>query len=192
MSRITHSGRARKLIAVALLTFGNVLTSAQEPTALRPELELILQPDAPSQGLPPGFTVLLLNKSNHDIRVPTPVVDCQSGYTGVMGVSFRFTPQKPLRSIGRGYGCAADKFNWPQILERAQEWTVLHPGTSLSVRDTIGLMHCECKAPGKYEFWADYLPPNVSPEDKEVLSKAGIDFPHAPLESAHVIYMKRQ
>jgi len=110
----------------------------------------------------------------------------------MMGVNFRFTPQKPIRPSGLGYGCTADKFNWPPILERAQEWTVLHPGMSLSVRDTIALMHCKCKTPGRHEFWAAYLPPDVSPEDKEVLSKAGIDFPHVPLESAHVTYMKRR
>ena len=67
----------RKWIAVGLLIFATVLGSAQEQSSSRPELQLILQPDAPSEGLPQGFTVLLLNKSNHDIRVPTPMLDCQ-------------------------------------------------------------------------------------------------------------------
>jgi hypothetical protein len=182
----------RSWIGAGVLAFGTILTLAQDAPVPPSELELVLQPDAPSKGLPRGFTVLLLNKSDHDIRVPTPVVDCQAAYSGVMGVSFRFTPLRPARPNSHGYGCASDRFNWPPILERAKEWTVLHPRMSISVRETLEQMHCECTVPGRYEFWAGYLPPDISPEDKETLTKAGIDFPHAPLESAHVTYVKKQ
>jgi hypothetical protein len=158
--------RVRSWIAAGVLSFGTILASAQEAGVPQLGLQLILQSDTLSNGLPRGFTVLLLNRSDHDMRVPTPAVNCQGAYTGVMAMSFHFKPLKPTRSNGLGYGCASDKYNWPPVLERVQEWTVLHPGMSLSVRDTPGQMHCECNVPGEYEFWAGYLPPNISPRTK--------------------------
>jgi hypothetical protein len=182
-----------RAIMILALTLGLVpaapVRAQSNPTEGVNALELRLQPDAPEKGVPQSFTVVLLNKSDHDIKLPIPAVDCEGAFTGVMGVSFRFTPLKPS-GAGIGHGCANDTFVWPPILERAKKWKVLRPGDSLSIRETANQMFCECKAPGKYEFWAGYLPPSLTPEDKVTLRQASIDFPHHSLESVHMTYEK--
>jgi hypothetical protein len=154
-------------------------------------LELQFRSEALQDGLPPGFTILLVNKSDHDIRVPKPIVDCAAIDGGVIGMSFRFTPKRPWKPRN-GYGCAADQFNPPPILERVHGWQVLRPGESLRVTDSPAQMHCECKAPGKYEFWAGYDPPHLPAEDEAKLDEADIDFPRSALESAHITYVKKR
>ena len=81
--------------------------------------------------------------------------------------------------------------NWPPILKRAQAWKLLHPGEM--VRETIkrDRLQYEDKGPGTYEFWAEYHPPAMEPEDQKTLHKAGIDFPKTKLSSPRVTFTRK-
>ena len=181
----------RKKVLLCATAFVLAMPLTAQTAALKSPapLELRLEPEEPPQGVPQAFTVVLINKSDHKILLPMPATDCEGSFTGVMGVSFNFTPLKPAKP-GVGHGCANDTFYWPPIMERVKAWKVLDPGATLSARITADGIFCECRAAGKYEFWAGYLPPYLTPEDKETLTQAGIDFPHSPLESPHITYEK--
>jgi hypothetical protein len=53
-------------------------------------------------------------------------------------------------------------------------------------------LHYDDMGPGKYEFWAEYSPPAITPDDQKALKEAGIDFPSEPLKTMHLVYYKRR
>ena len=181
------------MVALSLaVSFGSKSSSSAQIAAAekRLPLELRIEAEHAEKGVPAAFTVMLENRSDHDIRLPMPATDCASPFMGAIGVSFHFTPLRPDR-LGQGHGCAGDTFDWPPILERVKNWKVLSPGDSLSIQQTASQIFCECNAPGKYEFWAGYTPPSLSEEDQAILREAGIEFPHQALESVHITYEKK-
>jgi len=162
-----------------------------DPTRIDPPLELRLQPGELTHGIPDSFTFEIINVSEHDVRVPKPIVNCAGQYTGFIWLRLMFKPSNSAKSVGPGFGCAADTMNWPPILQRAQEWQVLHPGESVSQTIPREKLHYEGSEAGTYEVWADYTPPAVEPDDQKRLRKAGIDFPSTPLSTAHLIFTRK-
>jgi hypothetical protein len=155
-------------------------------------LELQIHADDPDEGgVAQQFTVVLVNQSDHDIRLPAPMANCQSAFTGSVSLIFRFIPRDP-RTPATGSVCIADSMAWPPILERVNDWKILGPEESLTFRIKASDIACQCHQPGKYEFWAGYAPPSMSDEDKTTLTEAGIDFPHSGLESAHLVFEATQ
>jgi len=168
------------------------------------ELELKLKPEQIKDGMPEAFIFLLINKSNHDIRLPTPEVDCGNSYTGSIMLRVHFVPSRPDEDRVL-HGCAADKYDWQEILERAKEWKVLRAGESLSMEAKVSRpgksfgikqgkfqVFLDDHAAGSYEFWADYEPPAISSGDKDALTAVGIDFPRGGLSSTHITFRKDQ
>jgi hypothetical protein len=175
------------LILAAVLLFSPFSASTQRSI---PNLKLRLVPREPVNGVPDGFTFKLVNISNHNLRVPQPIVDCAGDYTGYIWLRIVFTPPHAPGSE-LGYGCGADKVDWPPILKRAQEWKLLRPGDAVSQTVTRAQLHYEGQQPGTYEFWAEYHPPAVEPDDQKRLRKKGIDFPHTQLTSSHLTFTRK-
>ena len=153
-------------------------------------LAIVLKWSRQSGGVPTDFRIEITNDSDHDIRLPEPAVECDSSFTGRVGVSFRFVPKVATQNEGRGHACVADTFDWPFILDRVQHWKVLAPGQSIEIVVTPEQMHCECSGAGKYEFWAGYLPPYVSAEEQQILRNSGIYIPNGAISSAHVVIIR--
>lgn len=172
----------------ALLYLASSVALAQSATK---GLGLTLKTRQSERGFPALFEVSITNESDHDIRLPDPAIECDSSFTGRVGISFRFIPAKAVaQGDDRGYGCAADTMKWPFILDRVQHWNVLSPGQSLTVAVTPEQMHCDCVAAGRYEFWAGYLPPYVSSEEQHTLHNSGIYIPTGAISSAHLVINK--
>src|ERR1700749_2864272 len=76
------------VFVISSLNFG----AAQAPSAKSTgNLELRLQPEDLVHGLPQTFTFLLVNVSDHDVRVPVaPIVDCRSELYGEIELRWRF------------------------------------------------------------------------------------------------------
>ena len=152
-------------------------------------LELRLEPKDIQNGKPQAFTFVLVNISDHDVRVPVGLLrNCGGNFQkGYFRLGLKFTPLKPGIPRG-GYGCSGDGGDWPPILERIRSWNVLRPNESLRVEVEKKQLNYDDTEPGTYDFWAIYFPPSISQEDQAVLRQAGIDFPHDMLSSAHVEY----
>lgn len=142
----------QNVLLALILTF-DLATAATAQSAPAPNLELRLRPGALVDGVPDAFTFEI-----------------------VIWLRYEFKPLRSNAKSGNGFGCAADKVNWPSILERAHEWRLLRPGESVSQTLPQAKLHYESREPGTYDFWADYTPPTVGPEDQQALRNTGIDF----------------
>ena len=152
-------------------------------------LELRLQPESIENGVPRAFTFSVMNTSDHDVRVPTPAIQCEDSFDGSLWLRLDFAPLNP-EPDGAGRGCAGDTMNWPAILERVGKWALLHAGQTVSWKVPRERLYYEDKEPGIYEFWAEYVPPSIDPADREELRKAGIDVPHGKLTTSHIAFRK--
>ena len=152
-------------------------------------IELRLQPDAIEHGVPQAFTFSLLNTSDHDVRVPGPAIQCDDSYGGAIWLRLKFTPDAPAKP-GMARGCAGDTFGHTPILDRIQKWSLLRPGQYLIFNIPRERLYYDDQDPGIYEFWAEYVPPSIELADREILQKAGIDFPQAKLTSPHIAFRK--
>ncbi len=180
------------LASAFVLLLASSTAPAQSTAPVRVNsLELRLLPGALTNGIPDSFTFEIVNVSNHDIRVPQPSIDCGDGYSGFIWLRLQFKPLNPSDLLKTGFGCAGDRVNWPPILERAQQWRLLHPGEFVSQTVQQDKLHYESTKAGVYEFWADYTPPATGPEDQRSLRKAQIDFPSAPLSTPHQLFTRK-
>jgi hypothetical protein len=169
-------------LQIALLAFSAV--------CLADSFELQLRPDSIVDGVPQGFTFWLMNTSSHDVRVPTPGIEC-SFVDGTIWLRLDFTAFGDAE-IREGGGCAGDTMGRPPILERAKTWTLFHPGQSVSWSATRERLHYDNRQPGIYEFWAEYSPPSIDAPDREKLRAAGIDYPQVKLASGHIAFRKER
>jgi hypothetical protein len=181
------------------LALGSATCAFAQSTGYQPvdknkpaNLLLFLQAKNMQMDMPQAFAFVLVNISDHDMLIPPkPNVDCSDLSRGSLWLRLKFTPlTHELPGLGRS--CVADYGIGPggptPILEQAKEWKVLHAGESLTLD---GYKYYEDKDAGTYEFWAEYQPPYIATEDQAVLQKAGIDFPHGELASAHITFVKK-
>jgi hypothetical protein len=167
-----------------------MITGAQAPEPTVSPLELQLQPEA-SESVPAAFAFLLVNRSDHEVRVPTPSIDCENSFNGAIWLHVQFRPLVPGPPDEDGFGCASDSMDWPAILERVKAWKVLGPGESLRLRADREHLHYEGDKAGTYEFWATYRPPSVQLLDQGTLWAVGLDFPSRGLDTQHLVFVKR-
>ena len=147
-------------------------------------LELRLQPEISRSNIPQAFTVLIVNKSDHDVRLPIPTPKCGDVPHGTISLHVNYKPPKDGMSVLES-GCVND-FGYQPILDRLKSWKVLGPGESLPLMND----HVLAQDAGVYEYWASYIPPGMPKADEDVLQKAGIDFPKSALESSHVSFTR--
>lgn len=169
-----------------------VAALAQTPTEQNtPNLELRISLDEVVESLPQVFTFLLVNISDHDLRVHPPPIQC-SAPDGFITISIR-TPKPPTI----GVGCAGDRANAPPILEIVATWTLLRPTEAITIRvDPKSspyrelFAHYDFTEPGDYQISATYIPPYIKPADREILRNAGIDVPRVMLKSPVLAFVK--
>jgi hypothetical protein len=180
--------RARLQVALlALSVVGLAVPDARDANSF----ELQLRPDLITDGVPQGFTFSLMNTSSHDVRVPTPAIECEDSFDGALWLRLDFTAFGDAE-IREGGGCAADTMGKPPILERAKTWTLLHAGQAVSWSATRERLQYDNKQAGIYEFWAEYSPPAIEAGDREKLRTAGIDYPQIKLASGHIAFRKER
>lgn len=176
---------AVSLLATALLTTG-AQTRAQQRIG---HLEFRLQPERVERGVPQAFSFLLVNETDHDVRLPIPTVQCEDSFDGHIEIRLRFTPLNP-RSPDEGRGCAHDREDWPPIMDRIKEWKTVHAGDALVLRADREHLFYDDSQPGTYEFWAVYSPPSIDAADQRKLQDSGVDFSHERLRTLRVAFLK--
>ena len=160
--------------------------SAQSLTS-KSTLQLRLVPGKLQNGLPEEFTFVFVNISDHELRMPRPS-QC-SGGAGTVLLRLQFKPAKPLRvPSGGGGGCVGSGHaivTPAELLQWAKSWNRLKSGGSLAVsysrRDLFNFQEDD----GSYEFWGEYVPPQLTTEHIELLRRADFDLP-VPLASTHL------
>jgi len=154
-------------------------------------LQLRLEPIDIQMGVPQAFTFVLVNISDHDVRIPSaPSLDCGDNYNGSLWLILKFTSLVHGPS-GISRGCSSSGGHWPLLMDRVKGWKVLHSGESLAIEATKDQLQFEDKEAGTYEFWVVYQPPPLSVEEQAQLHQAGIDFPHDELTSTHIAFVKK-
>jgi hypothetical protein len=180
---------------LALATASFTVTGAQTPTQPRQQrignLELRLQPERVERGVPRAFSFLLVNKTDHDVRVPIPTVDCEDSFDGDIELRLRFTPLKP-GPLDEGRGCAHDREDWPPVMNRIKEWKIVHAGDALVLQADREHLFYDDSKPGTYEFWAVYSPPSIDPADQQKLQRSGIDFPQEKLRTRRLSFLRAE
>jgi hypothetical protein len=152
-------------------------------------LELRLEPESVQKNIPKAFTVLIVNKSDHEVRLPMPSFESGDVRHGTVWLRLNFVPLKRgvLPELQAG---GINDFLYQPISERVKGWKVLGPGESLNLETISGRILAQDA--GSYDYWAYYYPPGMTKGDEEVLQKAGIDYPKKELESAHVKFVKKR
>jgi len=184
--------RNEPFAVIGVLVLASLTLCAQDAGRKQsPNIELHLHSGELINGLPETFTFIFENVSDHEVRLP-PMTPCFPGrYVGRIKLNLDFSPlHPPIR--GGGGGCGGGGSHAPKLLDQAKAWKLLRPGESLSVTFSRKQLFVIQEAPGHYDFWAEYEPPQFSAEEQAMLEKAGIDFPRAPLASAHLKFDKRQ
>ena len=174
--------------AAAVLTVAGAQTPSQQRIG---NLELHLRPERVERGVPQAFSFLLVNTTDHDVRVPMPTVQCEDSFDGDIELRLLFTPLIP-GVPDEGRGCAQDQENWPPIMDRIREWTIVRSGDALIVSaDREHLFYGDSQS-GTYEFWAVYSPPSIDSVDQRKLQESGIDFPQGKLRTRRVSFLKEK
>jgi hypothetical protein len=176
----------------AVLGFAYLVATAPQPEQLQTsrQLELRLEAEPAGEGdIPETMVITLLNSNDHEVRLPDPAVSCADSYAGAVRLHVQFTPLKQgEKQVGRG--CVQDHGAGPDIAARVKNWRILKPGDTLVFRVKVGT-DVNRSIPGRYEFYADYQPPGLKPEDQSALGALGIDFPHEALQSPRLIFTKQ-
>ena len=168
-------------LALGLPVRGLAQTSVTNKPAI---LELRLQPESVQKQIPHALSVLLINRSDHEVRLPMPSLACADVPHGTIRLHVSLKHYKASRKV-LDSGCFND-FGYQPILERLKQWKALGPGESIVLMNESVLAH----EAGVYEYWASYIPPGMSEADEQELRNAGIDFPQSDLESPHVSLVK--
>ena len=163
-------------------------------------LQLHLQADPARPAAPRTLSLLLINKTDHDVFAPPPLDNCEDGYNGWFKVFQDFTPLKgkPPEPRVEG-GCDSDRGGpWPSILVRIKGsalikeagWKLLHSGEAIVIKTQIVAFKSDSRK-GTYEFWARYVPPSILPSDENILAANKFDIPSSELQSNHVTILKK-
>ena len=175
---------------VVVLPVLSLPLSAQSTGRKKPSnVELRLRADELIAGVPETFTFIFENVSDHDVRLPAMTYCAPGQYVARIRLNLQFLPLHPPVAGGGG-GCGGGAWPSPKLLEQVKAWKLLRPGESLAVTFGRKQLFAIQEAPGKYDFWAEYEPPQLSAEEQVMLEKAGIDFPRAPLASAHLQFTR--
>ena len=185
-------GYKLQLLGLALVTALLTVTGAQTPDRQSTHnLEFRLQPERMEGGVPQAFDFLLVNKTDHDVRVPVPIIDCEDSFSGDVLLRLHFAPLKREPS-DEGQGCADDREEWPPIMNRIADWKIVHPGAALTLTADHEHLFYDGSKPGTYEFWAIYSPPSINSSERKKLQESGIDFPHEKLRTYHLTFLKKE
>ena len=182
----------RFILAVLLVSL--TFTDAHPQQVPPREIELKLLPVDVTDGVPTGFTFVLTNVSNEDLRVPPPNIDCSNPTPqGTLWLQESWVPVSG-DGMGKGMGICDRGGVYPKppvtIEALTRTWTMLRPGESLRVTASSKELHYDFGLPGTYTFFAKYIPPQLSPDEELLLSDSGIVIPRQTVTSPDQHYVK--
>lgn len=128
------------------------------------------------QGQPAVLRITLKNSGNIAADLPMPGIGCSSD-DGALIVRFEWHSNDPNDHSGRGWGCGGGSDHGQSLMDRVRnQWIELQPGEFLTVsenlRPYIGSME-----PGTVEYWVEYTPPTIKPEELIALKTTGFTAP---------------
>jgi hypothetical protein len=154
------------------------------------DIELRIQAQDVSSGLPVSFSFQLVNTSGHDILLPSPSIACENPtMDGNIFLHTDFTPRDP-NTPRQMHSCTNDNMNHLPIFERIGSWKALHPGDSLPLSASRKRLGDNLQDPGTYDFWAIYFPPVMEKDERKALLAQGIQIAHEMAVSNHLILNK--
>jgi hypothetical protein len=154
------------------------------------DIELRIQAQDMSSGLPVGFSFQLVNTSGRDMLLPTPSIACEDPtMDGSIFLKNDFTPYDP-NAPRQGSACTNDNMNHLPISERIKSWKTLHPGESLVLSASRKRLGDDLHDPGTYDFWAIYFPPAMEKDERKELLAQGILIAQKMAVSNHIILKK--
>lgn len=178
-------------VAIAAMLPGLLMLGQSSGSQKQSNLELQLKSGLLINGVPESFTFVFVNISGHDLRMPKPS-NCHIPTTGTVVLKLTVKPAPPH---GIGHGCVGDVGFFkgqPPIRDRVEKrWELLTPGGSLSVTFDRDELFVNDQSPGRYDFWAEYIPPYVSAQEAKALARAGINFPQPRLVSNHLVFVRK-
>lgn len=143
-----------------------------------PAMELRLVGSKVRNGLPEQFTFDFVNISDRELRMPRPS-QC-SGGAGTVLLRSRFVPADRSRvPSGGGGGCGSgtETLNERDLLKWANSWCRLKPGESLAVTYSRQALFNFQEDEGSYDFWGEYVPPQLTAEQVRTLASEGFHLP---------------
>jgi len=145
-------------------------------------LELITEVAATTEdGLPAALRITLKNAGNIAVDLPMLQSDCKP--EGGVGFHFSWRSSDDREGVGNGYGCAADGHS--SFLEHVRrDWIRLQPGEFLCMSENLRGYLRDLK-PGTVEYWVQFVPSSVKPEDLLLLQSAGYVVPTENIEGVH-------
>lgn len=171
------------VVSVWVVT-ANGQVKAEKPPNLA-HLELATEIAATTDdGYPAILRITLKNVGNVAVDMPMPKLPCVPAGGGV-DVRTQWHSNVPEDHIGAatGWGCSQDHF--PSLMDRVhKEWIRLRPGEFIVLSESIRDAAREAK-PGRIEYWAEYIPPEVKPEELVELQRAGYVVSTDKIETAH-------
>ena len=172
----------RQAIAAAVLALLATATLlAQHSPSVHPII-LTIRAVTSRGGVPQIFLITLQNTTDHDIRFPTPALDCADAPHGFIRLQFFYRPANKNASPTFGMGCFADCFFAP-LSKRVQDWVTLAPGKKLTFRDSLSAAPKGGYGAGVYTYSVNYTPPSTSKDEKAELTQSHIDFPQEDLST---------
>ncbi len=159
-----------------------------ESRNLKADVVLHLRGIEVSGGVPENFVFTFVNVGNRDVRLP-PISPCRGRYTGLIRLKLRFSPLHMQSTLPPVVGCLSGSAH-ERLIEQAKSWKLLRPGESLSLTFSRKQLFEFQNAPGEYEFWAEYDPPQISTEEESALQAADIEYPSRSLVSEHLRYKR--
>jgi hypothetical protein len=170
-------GTAFGLLLVISLN-GPRCQKAQAPSA---EIALEMFPQSTVDGVPTAFSFVLRNISSAEIYIPPPNIDCGNPTArGSIWLSESWV-QASGDGLWKGKGSCDFGGVYPSpamtLAGLTSSWKRLQPGESVEITADQKALHYDVAKSGTYVFSAEYLPPNLSVEVRQLLSGSGIAVP---------------
>jgi len=177
--------------AFAVLGILSAPGNGQEKPAELPspaQLELTMEVATTTEdGLPAALRFRLTNIGGVAVDMPIPAIDCQ-GANGTVRVRSVVRLDGPS-SGGTGHGCGSGSGDGPSFSQRVKSsWLHLLPGEYLTFTGDRRYMVDRVNGPATYEYWAEYEPPSLTREQRDVLVEGGYLAPTEKVVSAHLSY----
>jgi hypothetical protein len=135
-------------------------------------------------GTPSVLRVTLTNAGDVAADIPMPELDCAAG-GGQIEIHLDWFPENSGGLLGTGSGFGCGRSDMPSLTTRVHnEWIRLQPGEFIVMSQSIRARLANLD-PGTVEYWAEYIPPEVTAADLAELRRAGYNAPREKVRTAH-------
>jgi hypothetical protein len=162
----------------------------QNPAPQNPvQLELTMEVATTTEdGLPAALRFTLRNVGYVAVDLPLPVLDCV-GSSGTIRVKSKVHLEGAPPSTGKAHGCGYGRDHELPIAERIRtQWFHLLPGEHLNLTGDRRILIDKVDAPATYDYWAEYEPPALTPDQRAEAARSGYLVPTETVQSDHLSY----